>query len=104
MTIAELLEQLRGQIAAFRDGQFVVEYEGEIVGYAAGFRIDEKTAMEPHTWTAITGAGYAARHDPAGEWFYGMEVCVDPDRRRLRIGQRLYYRDGRVTDLQGNPL
>jgi predicted amidohydrolase/GNAT superfamily N-acetyltransferase len=81
---------LRGQISNFRDGQFVVDYEGEIVGYAAGFRIDEKTAMEPHTWSAITGAGYAARHDPAGDWFYGMEVCVDPDRRRLRIGQRLY--------------
>ena len=81
---------LRGQIAAFHDGQFVVEYEGEIVGYAAGFRIDEKTAMAPHTWNEITGGGYAARHDPVGEWFYGMEVCVDPDRRRLRIGQRLY--------------
>ena len=81
---------LRGQIAAFPDGQFVVEYADEIVGYAAGFRIDEKTAMAPHTWTQITGGGYAARHDPVGDWFYGMEVCVDPDRRRLRIGQRLY--------------
>jgi predicted amidohydrolase/GNAT superfamily N-acetyltransferase len=81
---------LRGQIAAFRDGQFVVEYDGEIVGYAAGFQIDEKTAMGPHSWTEITGGGYAALHDPGGDWFYGMEVCVDPDRRRLRIGQRLY--------------
>ena len=74
---------LRGQIAAFPGGQFVVEYDGEIVGYAAGFRIDERTALAPHTWTQITGGGYAARHDPLGEWFYGMEVCVDPDRRRL---------------------
>ncbi|HCE24145.1 MAG TPA: carbon-nitrogen hydrolase [Hyphomonas sp.] len=81
---------LRGQISAFPDGQFVVEYEGDIVGYAAGFRIDEKTAMSQHTWSQITGGGYASRHDPIGEWFYGMEVCVDPDRRRLRIGQRLY--------------
>ena len=81
---------LRGQIAAFPDGQFVVEYADEIVGYAAGFRIDEKAAMSPHTWSQITGGGYAALHDPLGEWFYGMEVCVDPDRRRLRIGQRLY--------------
>ncbi len=40
---------LRGQIAVFPDGQFVVEYDGEIVGYAAGFRIDETTAMSPHT-------------------------------------------------------
>jgi hypothetical protein len=38
----------------------------EIVGYAAGFRIDEKTAMAPHTWTQITG-GYAAGHDPVAD-------------------------------------
>ena len=81
---------LRGQIATYPDGQFVVEFEGEIVGYAASFRIDEKSAMGPHTWDQITGGGYGARHDPEGEWLYGMEVCVDPARRRLRIGQRLY--------------
>ena len=81
---------LQGQVAAFREGQFIVEYEGDLVGYAAGFLIDEKTAMEPHTWDEITGGGYASRHDPNGEWLYGMEVCVDPDARRLRIGQRLY--------------
>jgi hypothetical protein len=40
---------LRGQIAAYADGQFVVEYADQIVGYAAGFRIDETTAMSPHT-------------------------------------------------------
>ncbi|MFN3537553.1 MAG: carbon-nitrogen hydrolase, partial [Brevundimonas sp.] len=45
---------LQGQVAAFREGQFIVEYEGDLVGYAAGFRIDEKTAMGAHTWAEIT--------------------------------------------------
>ncbi len=81
---------LSGQITNFPDGQFVVEYDGEVVGYAASFRISEDLAMAPHTWADITGGGYGARHDPNGEWLYGMEVCVDPQRRRLRIGQRLY--------------
>ncbi len=81
---------LKGQISNFAEGQFVVEYDNTIVGYAASFRIDERTAMTPHTWNEITGGGYASRHDPKGRWLYGMEVCVDPDRRRLRIGQRLY--------------
>jgi predicted amidohydrolase/GNAT superfamily N-acetyltransferase len=81
---------IQGQLTHYPEGQFVVEYEGAVVGYAACFRIDEKTALAQHTWYEITGGGYAARHDPAGEWLYGMEVCVDPDRRRLRIGQRLY--------------
>ena len=81
---------VQGQVTQFPMGQFVVEYEGAVVGYAATFVIDERTAMRPHTWSAITGGGYVARHDPNGDWLYGMEVCVDPRFRGLRIGQRLY--------------
>ena len=81
---------LQGQISAFPEGQFVVEYEGDVVGYAASFLIKEAVWLKPHSWREITGGGYAARHDPKGDWLYGMEVAVDPKRRRLRIGQRLY--------------
>ncbi|MBI1340937.1 GNAT family N-acetyltransferase [bacterium] len=81
---------IQGHITHFPEGQFVVAYDGAIVGYAASFRIAEDIALKPHTWSEITGGGYASRHDPLGDWLYGMEVCVDPDRRRLRIGQRLY--------------
>ncbi|MBO6765731.1 bifunctional GNAT family N-acetyltransferase/carbon-nitrogen hydrolase family protein [Maricaulis sp.] len=82
--------EIQGQLINFPEGQVVVEYEGEVVGYAASFMIDEAAALSPHTWDAITGNGYASRHNPKGDWLYGMEICVDPDRRRLRIGQRLY--------------
>jgi predicted amidohydrolase/GNAT superfamily N-acetyltransferase len=82
--------QVQGQITAFPDGQFVAESQGEIVGYAATFRIDEASALGPHTWDEITGAGYASRHDPNGVWLYGMEVCVDPTWRGKRVGRRLY--------------
>jgi predicted amidohydrolase/GNAT superfamily N-acetyltransferase len=81
---------IQGQISNFPDGQVVVEYEDKIVGYAASFIIDEAAALSRHTWGEITGNGYASRHNPNGDWLYGMEICVDPDRRRLRIGQRLY--------------
>jgi predicted amidohydrolase/GNAT superfamily N-acetyltransferase len=93
---------LRGQITRFSDGQFVVEYEGKIVGYAATFRIAEAIAMKAHTWSQITGGGYASRHDPNGDWLYGMEVCVDPGYRRLRIGQRLY--EARQAYVETNSL
>ncbi len=100
----DLPAMIRGQIAAFPDGQFIVEYEGEVVGWCASFIIDEASAFAPHDWAGITGGGFAARHDPDGDWLYGMEVAVDPGRRRLRIGQRLY--DARVSvcedwDLKG---
>ena len=81
---------LHAQIINFPEGQVVVEYEGDIVGYAASFVIDEEAALSPHSWNEITGNGFGSRHNPKGDWLYGMEVCVDPERRRLRIGQRLY--------------
>ncbi len=83
-------DALRGQINRFPEGQFVAEYEGEIVGFCSTFIVSEALAFKPHTWMEITGGGFAARHDPDGDFLYGMEVTVDPERRRLRIGQRLY--------------
>ena len=81
---------LRGQLNQFQEGVFLAEFEGTVVGYCATFRIGGDIALKPHTWAEITGNGYAARHDPDGEYLYGMEVCVDPDLRGWRIGQRLY--------------
>jgi len=83
-------QMVRGQLNNFPDGQFVAEYEGKVVGYCATFTIDEASALSQHTWSGITGGGFAARHDPKGDWLYGMDVSVDPGHRRLRIGQRLY--------------
>ncbi len=82
--------EVRGQISNFPEGQFVVESEGEIVGYAASFIIKEKRALTPYSWMEITGGGYGSQHNPNGDWLYGTDVCVDPTRRRLRIGERLY--------------
>lgn len=83
-------DELRGQINKFPEGQFVAEYQDQLVGYCATFIIGEEIAMQPHTWMEITGGGFASRHDPDGDYLYGMEVTVDPSARRLRIGQRFY--------------
>jgi len=81
---------LTGQINIFPEGQFVAVLGERVVGYCATFVIDGDAALSKHDWTSITGNGYASRHDPQGDWLYGMEVCVDPDLRGYRIGQRLY--------------
>jgi predicted amidohydrolase/GNAT superfamily N-acetyltransferase len=81
---------LTGQINNFPEGQFVAVIDDQVVGYCATFRVAEAIGLQPHNWTEITGNGYASRHDPQGDWLYGMEVCVDPDYRGYRIGQRLY--------------
>jgi predicted amidohydrolase/ribosomal protein S18 acetylase RimI-like enzyme len=81
---------LRGTINHFPDGQFVISVDEKIVGFCATFIISGSLALKPHKWVEITGNGYASRHDPMGDWLYGMEVCVDPDYRGYRLGQRLY--------------
>ncbi len=81
---------VRGQINNFAEGQFVADYEGKIVGNCATFIISEDIALKPHSWTEITGGAFASRHNPDGDTLYGMDVGVDPEFRRLRIGQRFY--------------
>jgi predicted amidohydrolase/GNAT superfamily N-acetyltransferase len=83
-------DMLRGQIGHFSEGQFVAEYEGEIVGYCATFKISGDIALKPHTWREITGDGFASRHNDDGDYLYGMEVCVNSEYRGMRIGQRFY--------------
>jgi predicted amidohydrolase/ribosomal protein S18 acetylase RimI-like enzyme len=84
------LAQLRGQLNNFAEGQFVAEYDGVIVGYCATLRVNRIVALGKQSWREATGNGYASTHIPDGEYLYGMEVCVDPERRGLRIGERLY--------------
>jgi predicted amidohydrolase/GNAT superfamily N-acetyltransferase len=82
--------QISGQINNFPEGQFVAVFEGALVGYCASSRIDEAVALAPHDWATITGNGFGSRHDPTGDWLYGIEMAVDERRRGLRIGKRLY--------------
>lgn len=81
---------LTGQINNFSAGQFVITVNEKVVGYCATFIVSGELALKSHTWAEITGNGYASRHDPHGDWLYGMEVCVDPDYRGYRLGRRLY--------------
>jgi hypothetical protein len=59
--------QIRSQITTFPEGQFVVEYENEVVGYAATFITTEAAALSPHSWAAITGGGFASNHSLDGD-------------------------------------
>ncbi len=83
-------EQLRGQLTHFPEGQLVAEFEGRVVGYCASLRISGARALKPHTWKSITGGGFGSTHDPDGDYLYGFEVCVDPELRGRKLGERLY--------------
>ena len=82
--------ELRGQVRHFPEGQFVAEYQGNIVGYCASLITSEKRAMKKHSWREITGSGYCSTHTRYGDYLYGVDVFVDPSYRRMRIGERFY--------------
>ena len=84
------IDALRAHINHFPEGQMVVEYEGKVIGFCITFIINEEEAMKPHTWKEITGSSFASRHDPTGDFLYGMDICVDPEFRGKKIGERLY--------------
>lgn len=94
-------DAIRAHINHFQEGQFVVEYDQKIIGYCATFKIGETLALKKHTWDEITGDGFASRHDPNGNILYGMDVCVHPDYRGLRIGNRLYTARKRLAQKEG---
>lgn len=82
--------EIRGQIKRFPEGQFVAEYEGKIVGYCASMITTGNLALKTHSWREITGGGFCSTHNPNGDYLYGVDVFVDPNFRRLRIGERFY--------------
>jgi predicted amidohydrolase/GNAT superfamily N-acetyltransferase len=92
---------LRGQMNAFPEGCWVATFGERIVGYCATIRVGEKAALGAHTWQGITGGGYGSTHNDDGDYLYGYEVCVDPDHRRYRIGQRFYRARRRLAERLG---
>lgn len=83
-------EQLESHIGIFPEGQFCVEYDDKIVGSCSSLIVNFDEYEDQHTWNTITDNGYITNHDPEGFNLYGIEVMVDPEYRRMKIGHRLY--------------
>lgn len=83
-------ELIESQIRNYSEGQFVAVYDGVIVGYCATLRISGELALAPHTWSGITGDGYATTNDPKGDYLYGFEMCVAETHRHHHIARRFY--------------
>ena len=89
---------LRGQISNYADGCFVAVLDDQIVGYCATIIVSESIALSQHSWKSVTGAGFGTTHKADGDYLYGYEVCVNPDFRRYRIGQRFYKARKRLCE------
>jgi len=83
-------DQLESHLKMFPEGQFCVEFEDKIIGTCSSLIVNFDEYADEHSWNQITDNGYITNHDPEGFNLYGIEVMVDPDFRRMKIGHRLY--------------
>lgn len=82
--------QIESQLRIFPEGQFCVEYDGQIVASASSLIVDFEQHEEWHNWKAISDSGYIRTHDALGDTLYGIEIMVDEEFRGLKLARRLY--------------
>lgn len=75
----------------FPEGQICVEDNGVLVAFALSIVIDYSMFGDNHTYAEIIGKNASFdSHTDEGDTLYGIDVCVDPEYRGLRLGRRLY--------------
>lgn len=83
-------EQIERLIDLFPDGQLAIEHGGKVVAFALAIIVDYSRFGDDHDYASITGNYSFNTHDPSGDVLYGIEICVHPEARALRLGRRLY--------------
>jgi len=85
-------EQYLRHLQVFPEGQFVLTAsDGTVIGMTTTMRTDFDLSDYQHSFFATSGGGWLTRHQPAGEWLYGLDMGIHPDHRG-RGGARLLYR------------
>jgi len=82
--------QIEKLINIFPEGQICIEDKGIIVAFVLSIIVNYKKYGDEHTYDQITGNGEFTTHDPQGDVLYGIDICVDPEYRGMRLGRRLY--------------
>lgn len=82
--------EISAMLRRFPEGQICIEDKGRPVAVALSMIIDFSIFGENHTYDDVIGDGQMRRHDPEGDYLYGIEVFVDPDYQGMRLGRRLY--------------
>lgn len=79
----------------FPEGEFVALAPGHdgaerVVGLGSGFLTPFDIQEPAHSFREMVAGGTYANHDPDGDWYYGADISVHPDYRRLGVGRALY--------------
>lgn len=83
-------EHFVSQHRLFPEGQFVALVDGKVVGQGSGFFIDFDFDHPQHKFHEICADFYFTHHNPNGAYYYGADISVHPEFRKLGVGRRLY--------------
>lgn len=83
-------EELSTLLALFPEGQICIGDKGRVVAAALTLIIDYASLETQHTYEDIVSDGTFLKHDPEGDYLYGIDLFVHKDYRGMRLGRRLY--------------
>ena len=83
-------EHFASHYQLFPEGSFVALAGEQVVGFASGIFTNFDFNHPHHTSTEISGHGFYTTHQPAGVWYYAIDLGIHPDYRRRGIGRQLY--------------
>jgi predicted amidohydrolase/GNAT superfamily N-acetyltransferase len=78
------------QFAAFPEGQFLAELDGQVVGYATSLIVQLDEGPHTYEYDELTGSGTFSTHTPGGDTLYGADIAVHPDFRGKGVAGKLY--------------
>ena len=90
------LKQLESRLAAFPEGQLVVECAGEVLATASTLVVQWDEYALDHTWKSITGDGFFTTHDHGGRTLFCADFVMDSARRGLGAGRLLFQAERRL--------
>jgi GNAT superfamily N-acetyltransferase len=74
----------------FPEGAFMVLDGDRVVAMASGIFVDYDIERVQHDLHEVIGLHGVGNHDPDGEWYYGIDIAVDPEYRGRGIASELY--------------
>lgn len=77
-------------LTLFPQGQICIEDKGRVVAAALTLVIDYASLERDHSYEDIVADGEFRKHDPEGDYLYGIDLFVHRDYRGMRLGRRLY--------------
>lgn len=83
-------DEYAGLLSMFPEGQICIDDKGTVVAAALALIIDYGSLERNHSYEDIVSKGKFGKHDPEGDYLYGIDVFVHEDYRGMRLGRRLY--------------